>query len=72
MTRLLVLSELAVLKVYKAAVSPLLGQNCRYSPTCSVYAMHALEKHGFVLGNLKVLGRLLRCAPWGKGGYDPA
>lgn len=58
--------------MYKRFISPHLGQNCRYSPTCSVYAMHALAKYGFVRANAKIVGRLLRCAPWGPGGEDPA
>lgn len=64
--------QVAVLMVYKRFVSPLLGPRCKYTPTCSVYAMQALARHGFVRGNLKIAWRLLRCAPWGQGGHDPA
>jgi putative membrane protein insertion efficiency factor len=61
-----------VLRFYRLLVSPLLGQRCRFTPTCSVYAMQALERHGFLRGNAKIVWRLLRCAPWGRGGEDPA
>ena len=64
--------EVGLLTLYKRFVSPLLGPHCRYTPTCSAYAMQALAKYGFVRGNVKIAGRLVRCAPWGPGGEDPA
>lgn len=64
--------EMGLLTVYKRFVSPHLGVHCRYTPTCSVYAMDAIAKYGFVRGNAKVVARILRCAPWGPGGFDPA
>lgn len=64
--------EVGLLTFYKRFISPHLGQNCRYAPTCSVYAMQALAKYGFLRGNVKIASRLLRCAPWGPGGEDPA
>jgi putative membrane protein insertion efficiency factor len=67
----LVRLERALLHGYRLIVSPLLGANCRFSPSCSRYALEALTRHGFVRGNLLALARLLRCAPWGRGGYDP-
>ena len=45
---------------------------CRFRPTCSEYAIQALEKYGFIRGGLKACWRVLRCNPWNKGGYDPA
>ena len=45
---------------------------CRFQPTCSMYAIAALEKYGFIAGALKAGWRVLRCNPWNKGGYDPA
>lgn len=45
---------------------------CRFRPTCSEYAIQALEKYGFIKGGLKAFWRVLRCNPWNKGGYDPA
>ena len=67
MKRLLI----ALLRFYKAAISPWLGANCRFVPTCSEYAMEAIEKHGALKGSWMAAGRVLRCNPFCKGGYDP-
>ena len=56
---------------YQFFLSPILGSNCRYSPTCSDYAKQAIDKYGIVYGVLLSLKRILRCQPWGKSGYDP-
>jgi hypothetical protein len=61
----------AVLKFYKAAVSPLLPPSCRFVPSCSEYAREAIEKHGAVRGSWMGVMRLLRCHPFHPGGYDP-
>jgi putative membrane protein insertion efficiency factor len=58
-------------KFYRVAVSPWLGPNCRFDPTCSEYAIEALETHGAWRGSLLTLRRLSRCHPWGGSGYDP-
>lgn len=58
-------------KLYKRYISPHLGENCRYWPTCSEYMMQALEIHGAAKGLALGTLRLLRCNPWAKGGYDP-
>jgi len=68
----LVTLELWLLAAYRRFISPMLGNNCRYYPTCSAYAEQALQRYGFIHGNMKVVWRLLRCAPWGRGGEDPA
>lgn len=60
-----------VLVGYKKFLSPLLGSNCRFTPSCSTYAMQALQKYGFVKGAAMSVGRILRCQPMCKGGYDP-
>jgi len=67
------LSRIAIylLKFYKNFISPLLGDNCRFIPSCSEYAMEAYAKFGFIKGSYLAITRLLRCAPWCKGGYDP-
>ena len=63
---------IALLKLYKATLSKLKGgKRCIYTPSCSVYSMEAYERHGFVVGSWLTFKRLLRCAPWGKGGFDP-
>ena len=67
MTRVLI----ALLRGYKKYISPHLGHHCRFVPTCSEYAMQALAVHGLGKGLLLTAWRLLRCNPFGKGGYDP-
>jgi hypothetical protein len=62
---------LQLLRGYKAIVSPFFPPACRYVPTCSEYAMEAVERFGVVRGGLVAAGRLLRCHPFVKGGYDP-
>lgn len=59
------------LRFYQLALSPYLGSSCRYSPTCSRYAMDALDKYGAAQGSWLAVKRVLRCHPWHAGGYDP-
>lgn len=61
----------AALRWYKRAVSPLLPPACRYTPTCSEYAIEAIERHGLARGGLLATKRLLSCHPFARGGYDP-
>ncbi len=61
----------ALLRAYQYAVSPLLGRNCRYFPSCSEYAVEAVEKHGAFKGGWLGVKRVCRCHPWHPGGYDP-
>ncbi len=56
---------------YRASISPMLPQSCRFAPTCSAYALEALRRHGPVKGMYLTIRRLLRCHPWGGSGYDP-
>lgn len=60
-----------LLRAYKWAISPMFPAACRYVPTCSEYAMEAIERHGVLRGGLMALARLLRCHPFARGGYDP-
>ena len=62
---------IAILRFYKRRISPLLPDACIYTPTCSEYAMEAIEKHGVLKGTGLVIWRVLRCNPFAKGGYDP-
>ncbi|WP_198470371.1 membrane protein insertion efficiency factor YidD [Acetomicrobium sp. S15 = DSM 107314] len=55
---------------YQTFVSPLLGNNCRFYPTCSQYAIEAVEQYG-IYGVWLALCRIFRCGPWSRGGYDP-
>ncbi len=60
-----------LLRAYKMLISPLLPPACRFTPTCSEYAMEAITKHGALRGTYMGLRRLLRCHPFHPGGYDP-
>ena len=60
-----------LIKYYKYLLSPLLGQSCRYLPTCSDYSIESLKTHGFFKGSFLSLKRILSCHPWGNGGFDP-
>jgi len=62
---------LQLLRAYKWAISPMFPPACRYVPTCSEYAMEAVERYGALRGGWMALLRLLRCHPFVKGGYDP-
>ena len=57
--------------LYRLILSPLLGQQCRFEPTCSRYGEEAIEKHGALRGSWLTIVRILKCGPWHKGGYDP-
>ncbi len=59
------------IRLYQKFISPLIGPHCRFTPTCSQYAVEAFLKHGFWKGSLLTIWRILRCNPFGKGGYDP-
>jgi putative membrane protein insertion efficiency factor len=62
---------LGLIKFYQMFLSPLLGQQCRFYPTCSQYAAEAIVKHGAIKGLYFTTHRLLRCHPWCAGGHDP-
>lgn len=70
-SRVLALPLRAIVWVYRYAISPLIGANCRYQPTCSAYAEEALRTHGAFKGGWLALQRIGRCHPWGGSGYDP-
>ena len=59
------------IKFYQYFISPLTGRNCRFYPTCSSYALEAIEKHGAVKGSVLAGKRILRCHPFHAGGFDP-
>jgi hypothetical protein len=61
----------ALVQAYRYGISPLLPPRCRFAPTCSEYALEAVNRHGALSGLRLALGRILRCHPWGGSGYDP-
>ena len=67
MQRLLI----GLVRAYRLLLSPSMGSACRFEPTCSVYSLQALEKHGAARGSYLTLTRLVRCHPWCAGGHDP-
>ncbi len=67
MSRLLI----ALVKAYRYLISPMLGPRCRFTPTCSEYALEALQKHGALKGGILTIKRVARCHPYHPGGYDP-
>ncbi len=71
MKRVANITVLGLLRAYKWVVSPYLPAACRYVPTCSEYAMEAVEEYGALRGGLKAFWRVLRCHPFVRGGYDP-
>ncbi|MEO6524666.1 MAG: membrane protein insertion efficiency factor YidD [Mucilaginibacter sp.] len=62
---------IALIKIYQLILSPLLGAQCRYTPTCSQYGVEAIKKHGAFKGGWLTLKRIARCNPWGGHGHDP-
>ena len=61
----------ALILLYRYTLSAFIGRNCRFAPTCSEYALEAVEKHGSIKGGWLALKRIGRCNPWGGQGFDP-
>jgi len=62
---------IALLRFYRYAISPMLGRNCRFHPSCSEYAIEAIQRHGALRGGWMAAKRVGRCHPFNSGGYDP-
>ena len=71
MRALLVGALVGLVRLYQRVLSPLLGPRCRFHPTCSTYAIQALERHGAVRGTWLAARRIARCHPLNEGGFDP-
>ena len=71
MNNILVTPFILLVRFYQLAISPWLGSNCRYQPTCSAYMIEALKEHGLLKGLWLGTKRIGRCHPWGGHGYDP-
>lgn len=69
--KILILPLVGLLRFYQIFISPLLGSNCRFTPTCSNYMLEALEVYGLIKGLYLGVKRIFRCHPWGGSGYDP-
>lgn len=61
----------ALIKIYQLCISPFTPPSCRFTPTCSTYALQALKKHGLFKGGWLAAKRIAKCHPWGGSGYDP-
>ena len=70
-SKILALPFITLIKLYRIFISPLLGSNCRHTPTCSKYGIIALKKHGVFKGSFLTAKRIVKCNPLFKGGYDP-
>lgn len=71
MRGILIFPFVFLIKIYQFLISPIIGKNCRFIPTCSNYALEALKKHGLVLGMYYSIIRISKCHPWGGSGHDP-
>ncbi len=69
--RILIYPFIIIIKFYQSFISPLIGSNCRYSPTCSTYSIDSLKKHGLIKGMFLSIKRISKCNSLFKGGYDP-
>ena len=69
--RILIFPVIFIIKIYQYLLSPLLGQNCRYLPTCSEYALESLKLHGIMKGLFLSIKRISKCHPFGGHGFDP-
>ena len=71
MRGILIFPFVFLIKIYQFLISPIIGKNCRFNPTCSNYALEALKKHGLFLGMYYSIVRISKCHPWGGSGHDP-
>ncbi|HHU46895.1 MAG TPA: membrane protein insertion efficiency factor YidD [Bacteroidales bacterium] len=71
LSRILSFILIGLIKIYQWTLSPLMGRQCRYYPTCSNYSLEAIKKHGPFKGTWLAIKRILSCNPWGGSGYDP-
>ena len=70
MKGILIFPFIVLIKFYQLFISPILGLNCRFTPTCSNYAVESLKKHGLFVGIYLSLTRISKCHPWGGSGHD--
>ena len=71
MNKILIFPFILIIKFYQTLISPLLGSNCRFMPTCSEYALESFKSYGLIKGFFLTIKRIGKCHPWGSHGYDP-
>ena len=71
LSRIVILPVIILIRCYQFLISPIIGSNCRFMPTCSEYAMGSLKTHGLIKGSYLTIKRIGKCHPWGSHGYDP-
>jgi len=71
MRKIIISPFVLLIKIYQIIISPVIGSNCRFNPTCSNYAVESLKKHGLIIGLYYSIMRISKCHPWGKTGNDP-
>ena len=71
MRSIVIFPFIIVIKLYQFFISPFLGLNCRFNPTCSNYSINSLKKHGLIVGLYYSILRISKCHPWGGSGHDP-
>ena len=71
MRRIVIFPFIIAIKLYQFFISPVLGLNCRFNPTCSNYCINSLKKHGLIIGLYFSILRISKCHPWGGSGQDP-
>ena len=71
LNKIIIFPIIIIIRIYQLTISPLLGSNCRFIPTCSEYATESLKSYGLIKGSFLTLKRIGKCHPWGGNGYDP-
>ena len=71
MNKIFIKVTIFFIKIYQYFLSPILGNKCRFLPSCSDYCIECLEEHGFLKGIFLSFKRIIKCHPWGKSGHDP-
>ena len=71
LNKVIIFPLLIIIKAYQVILSPILGNNCRFLPTCSEYAIESLKSYGLIKGIFLTVKRIGKCHPWGSSGYDP-
>ena len=71
LNKIVIFPFILIIRAYQLVISPILGSNCRFMPTCSEYALESLKAYGLIKGIYLTIKRIGKCHPWGSNGYDP-